>query len=59
MAQYDSAAKWSDQSIKLNFLGRQKLLPLKINDFAEKLCGKSANVCVCEAEKKVFAYMWM
>lgn len=48
MAQYDTAAKWSDLSIKLNFLGRQKLLPLKINDLDKKLCRKCECVCVCD-----------
>lgn len=43
MAQYDTATKWSDTGIKLNFLTRQKLLPIKMND--EKL-----SVCVWKLE---------
>lgn len=53
--QYDTATKWSDLGIKLNFLERQKLRPLKINDFLWRKAQRM-NVCVCvrvfKGEKK-------
>lgn len=55
MDQYDTAAKSSDLEIKLNFLGRQKLLPLKINDIPwQKAERRSVRVSV----KKIFALVW-
>lgn len=47
--QYDMATKRSDLGIKLNFLGRQKLQPLKMNDFIWRKA-KCMNVYVCARE---------